>query len=162
MDETSSNDEQEQMTKKDFQMHLRKKKIWDLMMQGFSQELIAKKLNVSTKTVSRDFKEIKKDSVQWMETLPRGQIQIYYRSDFETFDKVNAELWEIFHSTKDEKLKIKILSSISGNKVAHGKMLAQSKLLELGNYLHQKLSPDTGGFKPWDSPKRNEIDLEKL
>jgi len=162
MEKTSSKDELEQMTKKELQMHFRKKKIWDLMMQGFSQDLIAKKLNVSPKTVSRDFKEIKKDSVQWMETFPRGQLQIYYRSDFETFDKVNSELWEIYRKTKDEKLKIKILSNISGNKVAHSKMLAQSKLMDLGEKLHQKISPDTYHSAPWKPPERNEIDLEKL
>ena len=43
-----------QQTSKELEIYLRKQKVWDLTLQGFTQEEIAGKLDVSTKTISRD------------------------------------------------------------------------------------------------------------
>jgi len=157
-------DKQKQMTTKESQMYVRKQKVWVLMKQGFPQEKIAKKLDVSTKTISRDVEEIKKDAVEWMDTLHKGQLQVYYRSDFETVENVNAELWEIFHGTKDQRLQSMILKGIIRNTVIRNKMLVQSKPLELGVKLHEKISPSPilSFQSPWKPPQRTEIIYKKI
>jgi len=163
MKKETISDEQKQMKTKEAEMYVRKQKIWNLIIQGVPQDKIAEKLGVSLKTVSRDFKEIKKDSIEWMDTLHEGQLQLYYRSDFETVNRINAELWEKFHNTKDEKFQAMILSRIFRNVVIHNKMLVQSKLLEVGNEVHKKISPDTFDFMtPWKPPKPTDIDYKKI
>ena len=142
----------------------RKSQVWDLTLQGFTQEEIAEKLDVSTKTISRDAKEIKKDSIRWMDTLPRGQIQMYHLSNFETIERVNKELWKLFETTEDDKLKVKILKTIADNRKTHANLLERSDLMHLGNTLHQELSPDKGGmiFDDTFAPKRQEIDYDQI
>jgi len=153
-----------QRTSKELEIHLRKQKVWDLTLQGFTQEEIAEKLDVSTKTISRDANEIKKDSIRWMDTLPRGQIQMYHRSNFETIERVIKELWKLFESTEDEKLKVKILKTIADNRKTHANLLERSDLMALGKILHQVLSPDKGGmvFDDEFAPKRQEIDYDQI
>jgi len=149
---------------KELEVYLRKQKVWDLTLQGFTQEEIAEKLDVSTKTISRDAKEIKKDSIRWMDTLPRGQIQMYHRSNFETIERVTKELWQLYETTNDDKLKVKILKTITENRKTHASLLDRSDLMNLGNTLHEIISPSTGGlqFDNALAPKWQEIDYDKL
>ena len=149
---------------KELEIYLRQQKVWDLTLKGFTQEEIADKLDVSTKTISRDAKEIKKDSIRWMDTLPRGQIQMYHRSNFETIERVIKELWQLFETTEDDKLKVKILKTIADNRKIHANLLERSDLMALGKILHQVLSPDKGGIVLDDTfaPKRQEIDYDKI
>jgi len=153
-----------QHASKELEIYLRKQKVWDLTLQGFTQEEISEKLDVSTKTISRDAKEIKKDSIRWMDTLPRGQIQMYHRSNFETIERVIKELWQLYETTNDDKLKVKILKTITENRKTHANLLERSDLMKLGNTLHRIISPPTGGIQLDDTlaPKWQEIDYDKL
>jgi len=156
-------DDSELIKSKEMEMYLRKQKVWDLTLQGFSQEQIAEKLGVSSKTISRDIKEIKKDSVRWMDNLTRGQIQMYHRSNFETIEKVTKELWQILENTVDEKLKVKILKTIVDNRRLHANMLQHSDLVNLGDSLHDRISPPKTLFESNTfAPQRQEINYDKL
>jgi len=50
----------------------RKRRVWELVLQGFTQQQIAEKFDQSLKTISRDVQEIKKECAEWMEALPKG------------------------------------------------------------------------------------------
>ena len=80
----------------------RRQEVWDLFTQGYNQLQIAKKLNVSYKTVARDLQELKKDARGWLENLDEGEIQIYQKKNFDTITRVSNELWKIFDNTKNE------------------------------------------------------------
>jgi len=97
---------------KESEIYIRKQKVWDFLTQGFTQQQIADKLQVSLKTIFRDFQEIKKESIEWMETLPKGEIQLYYKTTFELIDTSINEMWKLFEKTEDEKLKLNILRTI--------------------------------------------------
>jgi len=146
---------------KESEIFFRRKKTWDLYLQGFSQQDIAEKLNVSYKTISRDFHEMKKESARWMETLPKGEIQLYHKSNFEMLKKVSQELWNLFEKTEDEKLKLKILSTIADKSKLHSDMLDPSHFLKLRNQIHEELSPSNIFASPFDR-KRSEIDYDNL
>jgi len=162
--EQKSNQDENKSSPKELEIYLRLQKVWDLTLQGYTQEQIAEKLDVSTKTISRDAIEIKKDSIRWLDTLPRGQIQMYHRSNFETIERVIKELWQLFETTEDDKLKVKILKTIADNRKIHANLLERSDLMALGRILHQVLSPDKGGIQLDDTfaPKRQEIDYDKI
>lgn len=116
---------------KDLEIYLRREKVWDLYRQGFKQEQIARKLNVSPKTISRDFTALKNESIEWMETLPDGEIQLLYRTNYESIDQVIQELHKIFENTDDVYLKVKILNEIAAKKKMQSDMLDSKKLLKV-------------------------------
>ena len=83
---------------------------------------------------------------------------------FERIKRVIKELWKLFETTEDDKLKVKILKTIADNRKTHANLLERSDLMHLGNTLHQELSPDKGGmvFDDTFAPKRQEIDYDKI
>ena len=151
---------EQSMSSKEIEIHLRKQKVYDLILQGLTQEQIAAKLETSTKTISRDVKEIKKDSIIWMDTLPRGQIQMYHRSNFETIERVIKELWELYETSEDTKLKIKILKAISDNRKISATLIERADIMNLSDNLHEKLNPDP--FASIFDNKKPKIDYDKI
>jgi len=129
---------------KETEIYLRKQQVWSLITQGFTQEQIADKLNVSPKTISRDFQELKKESIEWMNALPDGEIQLHHKKNFEMIDKILQELWKIYGKTKDEKEKVRILSTIAQKCKMHTDMMDTKHLLEIRSrmrsYADSKLS----------------------
>jgi len=133
-------------------------------MQGFTQEDIAKEFGVSTKTISRAIHEIKKDSVRWMDTLPKGQLQIYHRANVESMEKVSVELWKLYEKTEDDDLKFKILIRIPEIRKKMSSLLEGQKVVELSETLHEKISPMEKPRDQFDylAPRRREINYENL
>ena len=93
---------QERLTPKVAEIHERKQRILRLRSQGYTEQQIAEKFEVSPKTISRAIKEIKDESLQWMNNLPGGEIQLFHKNIFETYGKIKAELWEMYENWKDE------------------------------------------------------------
>ena len=118
-------------TTKELEIYARQQKVKDLLLQGFTQEQIAEKLDVSEKTIQRDVAEIRKADVEWMENLPKGEYQIRFRKIFQQHDKVINELWDLYDNTDDEKLKLKILETIG--KMCGTKMLDSKHLFNARN-----------------------------
>lgn len=145
------------------QIIARQEKTWELKLQGFSNEQIAKKLGVSTKTVERDLCDLKKKSVEWMERLPKGEIQMFHRTNFEIAGKITNELWNLYEENKDEKQKLAILTKIAHTRKTLSDMTEPKKILELRDVIHRELAPitflDTVASGP---PKRKEVDYDKL
>jgi len=140
----------------------RKSQVWNLILHGYNQQQIADKFGVSLKTISRDCQELKKGSAEWMETLPKGQIQMYHKSNFEIIEQVTRELWKLYEETEDEKLKLKILNTIAEKRRLIQDMMNPSKLLRVRNQLHEELAPRSA-FEPLNfDNERKKIDYEKL
>lgn len=146
---------------KQLEIHLRKQKIWNFLTHGFTQQQIADKLEVSLKTISRDYREIKIESMEWMETLPKGEIQVYYKTTFELIDTSINEMWKLFEKTEDEKLKLNILRTITEKCKLKVDLMDPNRLLKIRNIIHDELSPRNPFSSPFDA-KRTSIDFEKM
>ena len=135
---------EEESKSKESEIFIRQQKVWNLFIQGFTQQQIADKLNVSTKTISRDFQQLKKESIEWMNALPEGEIQLHHKKNFEMIDRVIQELWKIFERTKDEKEKIRILNIIAQKSKLHTDMMDTKHILavrsQMRQYARSKLS----------------------
>ncbi len=116
------------MSKKDLEIFLRRQKVWNLHIQGFTHEQIAKKIDVHPKTVSRDLNVLKIGAIEWMETLPEGEMQLYFKKNYEFFENLIQELFKIYENTKDVNLKIKILNEVAQKKKVQNDMLDPKKL----------------------------------
>jgi len=117
----------------------RGKRVWSLLIQGFSQQQIADKLGVSAKTISRDYHQLKIDSIEWMEALPKGQIQLYHRTKFEMVERVTQELWELYENTEDQILKLKILSTIADKCKLYSDIMQPIQLFKIREMIHDEL-----------------------
>jgi len=133
-------------------------------MQGFTQEQIAKDFRVSTKTISRAIHEIKKDSIRWMDTLPRGQLQMYLKANVESMEKVSVELWKLYEKTEDDDLKFKILIRIPEIRKKMSSLLEGKKIVELSGTLHEEISPTINPRDVFDEmpPEYKKINYENL
>ena len=141
---------------KELEILQRKQKIWELTTIGFTQEQIAQKLDVSMKTISRDYAELKEESLEWLDALPKGEIQLEHKKNFEAIKMVIQQLWEIYRQTKDEMNKVKILDEISKKSEMHLKMMEYRSLLGLKNRIknNQRTRLD-------DVKERHEINKER-
>ena len=143
------------------QIGARQEKIWELKLQGFSNEQIAKKLGVSTKTVTRDLCDLKKKSVEWMEHLPKGEIQLFHRTNFEIAGKITNELWKLYEESKDEKQKLAILTKIVQTRKTLSDMTDLKEILELRESMHRELAHVTI-YDNITFGQRKEINYDKL
>lgn len=154
----------EPLKSKKHEIFLRKQAIWDLMIQGFNQKQIAQEFGVSEKTISRDIHELKKDSIRWMDTLPKGQLQIYHRENVETMEKISRELWNLFDKTEDDSTKLKILVKIADIRKKMSALLKEHKIVELSQTLHEIISPTYDPRVIFDSMplQRREINYDNV
>jgi len=153
---------EENQTNKKIEIQNRKKRVKELFFKGFSQEQIAEKLVTSPKTIYRDFKEIKKESAEWMEALPKGEIQLYFKSVFESINKSISEMWNLYEKTKDEKLKLNILKTLSEKSKIRADLLDPNRLLHIRNLIHKELSPPVPFSQNIFDNERRLIDYDKI
>ncbi len=106
------------------EVFFRRRQVWHYYTQGYNQLQIADKLNVSAKTVQRDFQMLRKEAIEWFNTLRYGQIQLHHKSNFDSNQKVIFELWQLYEGEKDEDKKLKILNMISHKTEISSKMLS--------------------------------------
>jgi len=143
------------------QIVARQEKTWDLKLQGFSNEQIAQKLDVSTKTVVRDLCDLKKKSAEWMERLPKGEIQLFHRTNFEIAAKITNELWKLYEESKDEKQKLAVLTKLAQARKTLSDITEPKKILELRESINKELAR-ISETELLMGVRRKEIDYNKL
>ena len=121
------------------EIEIRLQKVWSLFLQGFSQQKIAEKLHVSLKTISRDFQDLKTESMEWMDSLPEGEIQLHHKKNLESVEKVIQEFWNIYESTEDENKKLKLLNFIAEKSKLHSEMMRPNNLLQVRQDMQHEL-----------------------
>jgi len=97
-----------------------------------------------------------------MEALPKGQIQLYYKTTFESIDKSISEMWNLFEKTKDEKLKLNILKTLSEKSKIRVDLLDPSRLLHIRNLIHEELCPPIPFSQNIFDNERRLIDYDKI
>jgi len=132
---------------------LRQEKVWSLHLQGFTQFEIAKKLEVDPKTISRDFNQIKIQSAEWMEALPRGEIQMHFKEKCDIIKKITRELWKLNEDENDPKLKLKILNSIADKTKLLSNTIGTTKMFDVRDRVSHHLKNPKSNHNPFtDNP----------
>lgn len=91
----------------------RRQQVWYLYTQGYTQEKMAQKQGMSLRTISSDLKQLKNEAREWFDSLPGGELQVHSKSNFDSIQRIQFELWKLFETTDSENTKIKILSTIA-------------------------------------------------
>ena len=143
---------EEESKSKESEIFIRQQKVWNLFIQGFTQQQIADKLNVSAKTISRDFQQLKKESMEWMNALPEGEIQLHHKKNFEMIEKVIQELWKIYDDMEDDDKKLKVLNLIAEKSKMHIEMLNPNNILKVRQDMQHELKiKNMYGKYPYES-----------
>src|SRR5579872_5488319 len=72
---------------------------------------LAKELNVSRATVSRDKQWVVSETRKWLANFIGGNYLVYYKTRFENYLKRYKHLEELYHSAGDTSEKINVLKS---------------------------------------------------
>ena len=148
---------QEPQISKEMEIILRRQKVWSLHKQGFNQAEIAEKLNVSVKTISRDFQDLKSEAVEWMNALPEGEVQLHHKKSIEVVEQVIQELWKNYNNTKNEGMKLRILALIADKTKIHSEMMSGEKSRLMRFYVQLEYKNRIKSPETYKMPKNNPV-----
>jgi len=106
--------------------------VQDLLLEGYTQEKISEKLNVSISTVEKDVRKFRESNERWLDELFPKKFVHLFREGLEGIKKDMLSLREMLdeESVKnDVPLKIKILKSISELRADYLQMLTHTPLV---------------------------------
>ncbi len=123
----------------------RKEIIHNLLIQGYSQERIAEKLNISPKIVKRDIYKIREGDKQWFENLAKGEFLSKYRETLDVCDDQLIKLYEVLEKASvknDPNLELKIITQISKVNHSRGELLHKGPMVWSLTGLLNKCNPE--------------------
>jgi len=103
----------------------RRIKAQELLFSGFSIEKIAEKLEVSSKTISRDVKWIRDNNKNWLEDLAERGFAQEFRETLEGYKQDIMRLQEMQEECKDQNLRLKIIKTIADIRYKYAQQFAQ-------------------------------------
>ena len=121
----------------------RQQKVWQYHIQGYNQQQIATKLKVAAKTISRDFEELKKDSIDWYNNIPKGELYVNHKMSIDSTNRVISELWKLYRTSKNEGKKIQALNSIAARSKSIAGTMTDSLMYKELEYLQQGIGSKT-------------------
>jgi len=113
-DENRKNQEQKITGLKE-QIEERRKKVYLLDLQGFSNQEIANQLGVSLSSIEKDLHYMKYYCVKWFEDLAQDGSGLRTVESCSQIDIVQKELWSLYRKEKLSSTKKRILDSIVAN-----------------------------------------------
>jgi len=101
----------------------RRKMVYVLDLQGYSNQEIAKNLCVSLSTIEKDLYYMKYYCLKWSKDLLGASRKKPLLDSFNQIGIVQKELWNMYREEKSVHLKKRILDSIVSNSIKKDKLL---------------------------------------
>jgi len=116
----------------------RRRRVASLLAQSMTETEIAKRLKVDQSTISRDIKELKKLSQQFVYDLAKSDLAYCYKQCLDGIEEVKRKGWDIFNGmnnlmTRDKLLALKLIMECNEAKFAlfkEGPAIMQVKSME--------------------------------
>lgn len=96
----------------------RRNKVYHLDLQGYSNEEIAKELQVSLSTIEKDLRNIRLHCLKWAQDIIGSNSKKSMLDSYTRIEIVQKELWNLYRNEKDTKAKRQILNSIVTNSIS--------------------------------------------
>jgi len=125
--------------------------VQNLLLEGYTEEKISDKLNVSISTVERDVRKLRESNERWLEDLFPKQMVHVFREGLEGMKKDMLTLREMLEEESvknDIPLKLKILRSISELRVKYLELFHQTPLVWSVNLFAKKNKLKRNDGKP--------------
>lgn len=108
----------------------RRQKIWTLLTRGMKGYEIAKELNTTPATISRDIQYLTSQSQNFLNDLAKETLPFMYKSCIDGIREVLKECWNIYYESTDEQ--VNYFQRLAALKLAKECNEAQFKLLSEG------------------------------
>lgn len=108
------------------QIEERRRKIYLLDLQGYSNQEIANKLGVSLSTIEKDLYYMKYYCVKWYRDLDESGSGLRVLESCSQIDLVQKELWDLYRNEKLASTKKRILDSIVANSIKKREIYSSS------------------------------------
>jgi len=108
----------------------RREKVSEFILQGYSEREISKILEISNKTISRDVKILKKESIKYLRMFPTQEYLFVYKLTVDKLQSYELQLNQLKEKTSTEN-KIKIIRELHKNVDLQVKMLASPMLYHI-------------------------------
>jgi len=122
-----------------------KMEIQELTLNGFTQEKIADKLNISVSTVSRTLRKLRKSSSQWLANLAEHDLAHIYREALAGFTQDLMRLNELLENPSvknDVKLQLQIRKEITQTRSKYLEHLLRGPMVWSLAVFTKKYSPE--------------------
>lgn len=103
----------------------RRLQVQELLFSGYSNKMISKKLDISTKTVSRDIQWIRDNNQNWLEDLAQNGFAQEFREIIEGYKQDIMRLQEMQEKCTDDNLRLKIIRTITDTRRKYIEQFAQ-------------------------------------
>jgi IS30 family transposase len=107
----------------------RRQKIWTLLTRGMKGYEIAKELNTTPATISRDIQYLTSQSQNFLNDLAKESLPFMYKTSIDGIREVLKECWNIYESTDEQ---VNYFQRLAALKLAKECNEAQFKLLSEG------------------------------
>jgi len=108
----------------------RREKVSEFILQGYSEREISKVLGISNKTISRDVKILKKESIKYLRMFPTQEYLFLYKLTVDKLQSYELQLNQLKEKASTEN-KIKIIRELNKNVDLQVKMLASPMLYHI-------------------------------
>jgi len=95
----------------------RQKLVYTMNLQGYPNQEIAEKLNVSLSTIEKDLHEIRSQAKEWFIKVSSSGIAKSLIDAVLQIDFVQKELWKLYREETKQPIKIKLLGSIVNSSI---------------------------------------------
>jgi|GEM_PF-3093692 len=122
-----------------------KLEIQQLTLCGYTQERIADKLNISTSTVSRTLRKLRKGSSQWLMNLAERDMAHIFHESLQGFQQDMMRLNELFEDEsvkKNPKLQLQIRREITQTRSKYLEHLVKAPMVWSMSIFTSKYSPE--------------------
>jgi FixJ family two-component response regulator len=100
----------------------RRNKVYHLNLQGYSNEEIAKELQVSLSTIEKDLHSIHLHCLKWTQDIIAINAKKPMFDSYTRIEIAQKELWALYRNEKDTKVKRQILNSIVTNSIKQDRL----------------------------------------
>jgi IS30 family transposase len=121
----------------------RRLQVQELLFSGYSHERISKKLEISTKTVSRDIQWIRSSNQNWLEDLAHNGFAQEFRETIEGYKQDIMQLQEMQENCTDDNLKLKIIRTITDTRRKYIEQFSQFPVVWAMDVFVKKNSPQS-------------------
>lgn len=104
----------------------RRKKVYALDLQGFSNNEIAQELGVSPSTVEKDLKNMRFSCLKWSKDMIKTECAKPLLDSISEIDIIQKELWKMYREESDKNAKRKILEMIASNSTKKGNISSKN------------------------------------
>lgn len=133
----------------------RRMEIEEMLLNGYTQEKISEKLNISISTVYRTVKKIRDSSARWLTDLAERDLAHIFRESLEGLKNDLAKLTELLDEPevkKDIRLQLQIRKEITTIRIAYTKQLVNAPMVWSLDVFTKKYAP-----QPIEQPIMNSL-----